>query len=80
MSKYSCNVNGEVLDHRYKKINHFRYDFYLEDIYIGQIYRMPFYWSVVGSYKEGKMIKIDGLKTRRDAAFLLLKMEGYDKT
>jgi hypothetical protein len=39
----STIVDGKVLDHRYKKIGDFIYNFYVGDIFIGQVFNMGKY-------------------------------------
>ena len=74
---YSLVWQGEVLDYHFKKMNSLDgYNFYCGDIYIGQVFRNSSSWTIV-SKTPNPLSPINGLKTRIDAAELLLKMEGY---
>jgi len=71
----SAIVNGKVLDFKFKKGGQdFITVFYVGDIYVGQIFKMSHGWSVVGK-SPNALSPIDGLRTRWQAAQLLLKME-----
>jgi len=74
----SAIVNGKVLDFKYKKGGQdFITVFYIGNIYVGQIFKMSNGWSVVGKTKNS-LGPIDGLRSRWQAAELLLRMEGYN--
>ena len=79
----SAIVNGKVLDFRYKKsgldfITKFCIGYGDNEIYVGQIFKMKNGYSVVGKTPH-PLSPIDGLRTRWQAAELLLKMEGIWK-
>ncbi len=76
MSKYFVVVDGKALDFRFKKLQEHHSAFYIDDIYIGQIFKMMRSWSIVGK-TPNRLYPIDGLKTRLDCCTLLLKLEGY---
>jgi len=76
----SAIVNGKVLDFRYKKggldfITKFCIGYDNDEIYVGQIFKMAHGYSVVGKTPNA-LSPIDGLRTRWQAAELLLRMEG----
>jgi hypothetical protein len=75
----SAIIDGKVLDFHYKKGGQdFITNFYIGDIYIGQIFKMQHGYSVVGK-TPNPLGPIDGLRTRWQAAQLLLRMEGIWK-
>ena len=76
----SAIVNGKVLDFRYKKggqdfVTKFCIGYGKNEIYVGQIFKMANGYSVV-SKTINPLNPISGLRTRWQAAELLLKMEG----
>ena len=79
---YSINVDGKVLDFRYKKQNEFTYAFYIGDILIGQIFKMGRAgWTAVfwGEHNHRDLFPVDGFKTRYAASEFMLKVGGYIK-
>lgn len=74
--------DGKVLDYHYKQIQGFIYAFYIDDIYVGQLFRInrgtQTSWSCVGT-KPNDLYPIQGFRTRFDASEMLLKMEGHRK-
>ena len=79
----SAIVNGKVLDFRYKNgaqefVTRFCVGYDEDEIYVGQIYKMQHGYSVVGK-TPNPLSPIHGLRTRWQAAELLLKMEGIWK-
>ena len=79
----SAIVNGKVLDFRYKKgaenfITKFWIGYDEDAIFVGQIFKMHNGYSIV-SKTPHPLSPISGLRTRWQAAELLLKMEGITK-
>ncbi len=79
----SAIVDGKVLDFRYKKggqdfITKFCIGYGEDEIVVGQIFKMQDSYSVV-SKTPHPLSPVNGLKTRWQAAELLLKMEGIWK-
>lgn len=75
---YSVIYQGKVLDYKFKKYTKTSYTFYVGDIYVGQIHKLAKSWSII-SKTVNSLNPIHGLKTRRDGAQLLLKIEGIIK-
>lgn len=73
---YSIIVNGKVLDYHYKKLSAFSYNFYIGNMYMGQVFNMGKSWSCVAK-EPNKLCPIDGFKTRFDACEMILKLNGY---
>lgn len=76
----SVNVNGKVLDFHYKKKNDFIYSFYIGEIFVGQLFNLGMHgWSAVGTPATSGFSKVDGFKSRNNAAQYLLRLTGYWK-
>ncbi len=78
---YSVCHNGRVMDFKYKSFE-YGYNFYItdypdDDIFIGQIFRIPRYWTAV-SFKECPGPKlVNGFRSRHDAAIYMLVHQEY---
>lgn len=75
----SIVLKGKVLDFKYIQNKHlkFVYNFYIGDIYVGQLFKIDEHrWAAVGNTSH-KFNKIDGFGTRWKAAEFLLRLEGY---
>lgn len=74
---YSINVNGEIKDFRYKKVNH-GYTFYIGDTLIGQTFKMRNNsWSAVTWHTPDKYGPVDGFNSRYSASEYMLKVSGF---
>jgi hypothetical protein len=73
---YSICYEGKVLDYKYKPIT-YGYNFYIGDIFVGQIFKMPRYWSAVSSKDCPGLNNVDGFKTKFAAAEYMLRHQGY---
>jgi hypothetical protein len=74
--------NGKVLDFRYKRVtalNFVAYDFYIGDIFLGQLFKDHNTWSAVafGEVISVKMRMAHGFRTRYAASEYILKVKGY---
>jgi len=75
----SCIVDGKVLDWKFKKgMMAFVYNFYIGDIYVGQVFNMGGAWTAIGNTPHD-LAPFAGFATRRHAAEFLLKAEGYTR-
>ncbi len=77
MGKYALVWEGEVHDYRFKLLQeNWHYAFYCGDIYMGQVFNLGRAgWSAVPKVPTG--FTYDGFKTRRAAAEMILKVNGY---
>ena len=76
MGKYSACVDGKVLDFKYKKGGQaFIYNFYIGDMFLGQIFNMGKTWTAV-PWQPRKYGKIDGFKNRYYASQYILQSKG----
>lgn len=73
MSKYSATIKGKVLPYTYKK-NEVCTNFYIGDIFLGQIFKMHNDWSVVSWHTPKGYNSVSGLKTKTDCCEWLIKM------
>lgn len=73
MSKFSELYNGEWLDFKFKKQSDNCYAFFLGPHCLGQIFHMKRDWSCVSNLPH-ELSPFQGLKTRMDAAELLIKI------
>lgn len=74
---YSIVHNGKVLDYCFKKISNNIYNFYIGNIFVGQIFKHSKHsWSAVNFY-ESKQCLVDGFGSRLYAADYLLKFNGF---
>jgi hypothetical protein len=78
---YSVIVDGRVLDFRYEKLTALQaVNFYIGDIFIGQIFKMRAReWSVVSFHTPDPLCPVDGFATRYHASEFLLKVCGFRK-
>ena len=54
---YSLILDGKVLDFKYKKVNELIWNFYVGDIFVGQVFKMRYYWSCVGDVTTCNLTK-----------------------
>lgn len=75
---YSIRVDDKFLDFKYKKINDFMYNFYIGDIFIGQVSKMKEKsWAGISWRKPSKICPVFGFRSRYHASEFLLKLNGY---
>ena len=80
----SVNYNGEWLDWKFTQNKKLKsvYNFYIGDMFIGQIFRLSKHnWSPISFYKNDELTEIDkilnsvnGFSSRINAAIYLLKI------
>lgn len=78
---YSCIIDGKVLDYHYKKskVNDFQYNFYIGDIFVGQVFQINQHrWSAVSAMPNVYGV-VEGFGSRFWASEYLLKVGGYHK-
>lgn len=74
---HSLVTDGKILDWKFTKHKlKNMYVFSVGDTYVGQIFKVRNYWSVVGK-TPNQLCPVDGFKTRYKAAEFLLKLEGW---
>jgi hypothetical protein len=71
--------NNTILDFKFKKhALPFIYNFYLGNIFIGQIFKIKSNsWSAIPFHTPSPYGAIDGFKSRDDAAMIMLKICGF---
>ena len=76
----SCCYQGKVLDFHYKKGPlGFEYNFYIDDIFLGQIFRMrKNNWKAISFYKDVRGCQ-GGFGSRYHASEYLLVLTGFQK-
>lgn len=72
---YSITVDGKVKDYHFIRQNDFTVNFYIGDIYVGQIFKLNGYTAML--CKPHPHNKVHGFKTRLAAAEYLLRIGGY---
>ena len=81
MSKYHCIVDGEVKDIIWKKFDNQRgYHLYLDDTFIGQIFKMNGgEWSAVawGKIPASTLRRVVGFNSRWRATEYILRAKRY---
>jgi hypothetical protein len=77
---YSCCYQGKVLDFHYKAIPSCNaYNFYIDDILIGQIFKMGKHnWTGI-SFHENAKGSMGGFGTRFHASEYLLILTGFQR-
>jgi hypothetical protein len=86
MGKYFSIVDGKVLDWKWKQSKHqdFVWRFYVGDTFVGQVFRSRVrtrtHWCAVawGDCPNG-LRRVDGFRTRHDAAEYMLRVTGLQK-
>ena len=75
---YSVVHKGKVLDYHFRKLNEFTYNFSIDDIFIGQVFKLTRSWTAV-SCKPSPFSFMPGFQSRLFAAEYILKIQGYLK-
>lgn len=75
---YSCIVEGQVLDFKYKKLTEHVQAFYIGHIYVGQVFKMRYGWTAVSATSNPYGPTV-GFKSIYYASDYLLKVSGYSK-
>ena len=75
---YSVIIDGKVLDFHYKRVKAAPniHNFYVGDIFIGQVFKMRHYWSCVSFKKPCDLCPAHGFKNRYWASEFLLRING----
>ena len=77
----SIIVNGKVLDFRYTRCKEqkFVYNFFIGDIFIGQLFKMKRNnWSAVSFYRPFPLCPLGGFVNKYYASEFLLKINGFE--
>ena len=76
----SCCYEGKVFDFHYKqnKSQKFIYNFYIGDVFIGQLFKLGKHdWSAVPWHEKGRGKSEQGFGSRYQASNYLLKVTGF---
>ncbi len=77
MSRYSVRFMGEYHPYTFQKFDDGMYNFRLNNILIGQLFKIGKSWSCVPWYNAERykgLSPMDGFRTRLDAVSCLLRM------
>lgn len=77
---YSCIYQGKVLDFHYKqcKIQKFIYNFYIGNIFLGQVFKYGKHnWSSVSFHENSLGKRMSGFGSRYYASEYLLIINGF---
>lgn len=71
---YSSVIRGKVCDWKYKRSQKYIYKFYIDEYYIGQVFKMKRRrWSAVFAHPNN-VCPVNGFSSRSDASEFLLKL------